>query len=239
MKKLIPLALLLALLLTLTGCSTKEERQQYKNGLALYESGKYQSALTAFEAADGYKKSEKYIKLCQYYTAMLTVSPDSDPEQGYSGSVSCTADNATLFAQAVETLRALDGYKSSDRILQDAEKALEAYNTRTRMERLVTTIEKALVGYVDRCEYDGTNFFVYFDEKYPITLEVVTRGRSESAVRESWCTVRSWFTDAVFEYIPGCTVYLVDCNDQMLGGYTYNSDSGELNVVVDMATKPY
>jgi len=239
MKKLIALVLIVTMLTALAGCSTKEERTQYETALVLYEEGKYSSALNAFEASGDYKKSEKYIRTCKYYIAMQTVSPDSNPEDGYSGNIRCTADNAEQVAQAIDTLKSLDGYKSSDRIAQDAQNALDAYHTATRLARLVDTIEMQLVGYVDRCEYNNGNFYIYFDENYPITFDVVLRGQWESAVRESWTTVRSWFTDAVFEYIPDCTVYLLDRDEQMLGAYTYNTDNGETTVLMDMATKPF
>ncbi len=236
MKKLFPLLLILLLL---TGCSSKEERSQYELGLTLYEEGKYTGALNAFESADGYKKSESYIKACKYYSAMHIVSPDSSEADGYSGNIGITAENAEQFPQAIETLLSLEGYKSSDRMAQDAQKALDAYHHESRLMRLVTTIEHQLVGYVDHCQYDNGNFFIYLDENYPITMAVVVRGRTESTVAKSWKTVRGWFTDAVFEYIPDCTVYLMDRNEEMLGVYARNPDNGELTVIFDAATKPY
>ena len=236
MKKLIPLLILLMLL---TGCSTKEERSQYENGLALYEEGKYTAALNAFEAADGYKKSEHYIKACKYYSAMHIVSPDSSEQHGYSGNISCTPTNAEQFPHAIQLLHEAEGYKSSDRMAQDAQRALDDYNNQSRLSRLVTVVEKQLVGYVDDCKYDNGNFFLYLDENYPITMSVVVRGRTESQVAESWKTVRGWFTDAVFEYIPDCTVYILDSNEEMLGVYSRDPDTKELVILFDAATKPY
>lgn len=239
MKRLLPIVLLLALLTALTGCGSAEDRIQYQNAKALYEEGKFASALKSFEEIVDYKDSEDYVKACRYYTALLTVSPDSTVEDGYSGNVSCTADNAQQFAQAVETLKSLDGYKNSERILKAAQKALDAYNTETRIQREVTTIENQLVGYVDHCEYNGSDFNVYFADGYPVTFDVVMRGQTEAVVAKSWTTVRSWFTDFIFDYFPDCTVNLIDRDGNTIGSYLYAADIDDVTVLFDIATKPF
>lgn len=239
MKRLMILLLTASLLLGLTGCGNRERKAQYKNALELYEAGKYTAAQTAFEAADGYKDSEDYVLDCKYYIALTAVSPDSTPADGYSGNVSCTDANVSRFTQAVETLKELDGHKDSERILKAAQKALDAYTTETRTKRLVAAIESQLVGYVDRCEYDGHTFNVYFDESYPITFEVVMRGQAEDTVRDSWTEVRSWFTDTVFDYFPDCKVNIIDRDGATLGTYLYAADIDDVSVMFDIATKPY
>lgn len=239
MKKGILIVLIAALALSVTGCS-KEERSQYKDAVKLYEDGKYSSALPMFEALDNYKDSEDYLADCRYSVAMQTVSPDSSLEHGYSGNiVACTADNASKYTRAVELLELLDGYRDSERMLRAADKELDKYNEESQTQRLLANIESKFLGYVDRCEYDGSNFYVYFSQSYPITYEVLQRGQTEPAVMESWHTVRGMFTEIIFEYLPDCIIHIVDCNDQTLGSYLRGSENTELNILFDIAEKPY
>lgn len=240
MKKLITIALTGALLLSLTACGTKAERSKYDDALELYESGKYASALKLFEEIPDYKDSEDYIHSCRYYNAMQTLSPGSNLESGYCGTVSdCTEYNASAYAQAVTALEELDGYKDSNRMLRDAKKKLESYQSEHRLQTILTTIEDQFPGYLDRCEYDGVNFYMHFDENYPITLEVVARGQTEELVAERWDNIRHMFADTVFGYLPECVLHLLDHNGQTLGTYMYGGDSGELTIKYDIATKPY
>lgn len=240
MKKLILFVLTAALALSLAGCGSKEDRSQYKEAVALYEDGKYASALNLFEALDGYKDSEDYLADCRYYVAMQTVSPDSSLERGYSGNiVECTEANASAYSRAVEFLELLDGYQDSERMLRAADKELDKYTEESQTQRLLANIESKFLGYVDRCEYDGSNFYVYFSESYPITYEVLQRGQTETAVMESWHTVRGMFTEIIFEYLPDCIIHIVDRDDQTLGSYLRGSEDTELNILFDIAEKPY
>ena len=235
MKKWITLALAVILLLSVTGCSSKAERATYDTAVALFEEGKYSSALKSFEEISDYKDSDKYIKTCKYYTAMMTVSPDSTAEDGYSGNISLTADNASQFAQAVTILEELGGYKSSDRILKDAKKALDAYNTETQNERLIDQIEDKLLGYVDHREFDAYTFNIHFSEGYAITYDVVRRALTEPSVADSWETVRGMFAEIVFEYLPDCTVNLYDHYGNRLGSYLMGRTTEELTILFDVA----
>lgn len=240
MKKTILCVLIAALALSVSGCSSKEERSQYKDAVSLYEDGKYSSALKLFETLGDYKDSEDYLADCRYYEAMQIVSPDSSLEQGYSGNiVACTESNASQYSHAVELLELLDGYQDSERMLRAADKELDTYNEESQTARLLATIESKFLGYLDRCEYDGSNFYVYFSESYPITYEVLQRGQTETAVAESWHTVRGMFTEIIFEYLPDCIIHIVDHNGQTLGSYLRGSDNTQLNILFDVAEKPY
>lgn len=240
MKQLITLALVVILLLSLTACGSKEERTTYNEALELYEAGKYTSALKLFEEIPDYKKSDDYANDCRYYSAMQTLSPDSSVEDGYSGNVlDCTADNASAYAQAVTLLEELDGYRDSNRMLRDAKKNLEQYNADNRIATIISTLEDQFLGYASRCEYDGINFSIYFSDSYPVTYDVVHRGQTESTVTESWTSVRTMFTSIVFEYLPDCTVTLIDRNGQTLGTYRQGETHDDVTVVFDVATKPY
>lgn len=239
MKKTLISVLIVALALSLSGCS-KEERSQYKEAVSLYEKGNYAAALPIFEAIESYKDSDEYLADCRYYKAMQTVSPDSSLEKGYSGNVvDCTDDNASLYAQAVSTLKLLDGYSDSERMLNAANKKLTAYNEASKTQRMIASIESKFLGYLDRCEYDGANFYVYFSSSYPITYDVLQRGQMESTVAESWHTVRGMFTEIIFEYIPDCIVHIIDRDGQTLGKYMMGSDLSHPNILFDIAEKPY
>ncbi|MBQ5670889.1 MAG: hypothetical protein IIV43_00865 [Oscillospiraceae bacterium] len=240
MKKGILFVLIAALAVSLTGCSSKEERSQYKDAVKLYEDGKYSTALPMFESLDGYKDSEDYLSDCRYSAAMQTVSPDSTLERGYSGNiVECNESNASQYSRAVELLELLDGYQDSERMLRAADKELDRYNEESQTQRLLASIESKFLGYLDRCEYDGSNFYVYFSASYPITYEVLQRGQTETGVAESWHTVRGMFTEIIFEYLPDCIIHIVDSNGKTLGSYLRGSDNTELNILFDIAEKPY
>ena len=240
MKKAMLLVLIAALCLCATGCGTKEERSQYKEAVALYEDGKYSAALNLFEALGDYKDSDEYLSDCRYYEAMRVVSPDSSLERGYSGNVlDCTADNASQYSNAVSLLKLLDGYQDSERMLRAAQKELDAYNSESQTQRVLESIENKFLGYLDHCEYDGANFYVYFSDAYPITYEVLVRGQTEQTVADSWQTVRGMFTEIIFEYLPDCIIHIVDGNGQTLGSYMRGSDNTQVNILFDIAVKPY
>ena len=240
MKKLMSLALTAILLLSLTACSTKAERTKYDDAVDLYEQGKYASALKLFEEAGDYKDTQDYIKDCRYYAAMQTLSPDSNLEDGYSGTVAeCTADNASAYGQAVTMLEELDGYRDSNRMLRDAKKKLEQYQADNRIATIIDTLEDQLLGYASHCEYDGVNLYIYFAKGYPVTYDVVERGQTEAIVAESWMSLRTMFTDYAFAYLPDCMVNLVDRDGELLGTYMRGETEGQLTVLFDAATKPY
>ena len=240
MKKIIYLALTAIMLLSLTACGNNGERAKYNDAVELYEQGKYASALKLFEEAGDYKKTEEYIKDCRYYAAMQTLSPDSDLEDGYSGHIAeCTADNASTYSQAVTVLEELEGFRDSKRMLKDAKKKLDQYQTDNRIATIIDTIEDQFLGYSSHCEYDGVNLYIYFAKGYPVTYEVVERGQTEAAVAESWTQIRHMFTDIVFDFLPDCIVNLVDYNGEILGTYMRGESHEELTVLFDAATKPY
>ena len=240
MKRLILTVLTLALLLGLTACGNKQERKLYDEAIALYKEGKYTSALKLFEEVPDYKKSDDYIKDCRYYAAMQTLSPTSDLEDGYSGTVvDCTADNVSAYSQAVSMLDELHGYRDSNRMLKDAKKRLDKYNSENRIATILSLLKDQFLGYVSRCEYEGNTLTLYLSDSYPVTFEVVKRGQTESTVRDSWLKVRSNFTDTIFEYLPDCTVTIIDQNGDTIGSYLQGETSGEVTVLFDIATKPY
>lgn len=240
MKRILTCVLVAVMLLSLGGCSSKEERAKYDEAVALFEDGKYENALSIFSAIPDHKDSDEYIRMCSYYIALPMVSPDSSAEEGYSGNViDCTADNYGRYAHAIELLKAADGYKSSDRVLKHAQKKLEAYNAESRTTQIIDQIENKFLGYLDRCEYDGFNFDVYFSDSYPITYEILLRGLTEPTVSESWETVRGMFTEVIFEYLPSCTVNIYDNQGNKLGSYMQGDNNSDITILFDAATHNY
>lgn len=236
MKRIAPILLACMLLACLTGCTSKEDREQYERGVELYDQGKYHSALKLFSDIS-YKDSDKYLESCKYHVALSIVSPDSI--DGYTGNIVCNDNNISQFEIAVTMLQEIDGYKNSNRVLKDATDALNAYNEEHRTARLVKSIEDKFLGYVDHCEYDGTKFYIYFSESYPITADIVSRGLVEAQVAQSWAAVREMFTGAVFDVFPEATVYLVDHQGTTLGMYVYSEQTHKCSELYDIATKPY
>ena len=240
MKKTILLFLTAIMLVSLTACSSKEERATYKQAVEMFESGKYSGALNLFESVIDYKDAEKYANACRYNHAMQVLSPDSTIEDGYSGRVvDCTDANYSQYAQAVELLKKLDGYKDSEKMLRDANKLLEKYTKETQTQRLVNMVSDKFLGYVKRCDYDGSTFTLHFSPSYPITYEVLVRGQSETTMAESWNSVRGMFTETIFEFFPDCTVEIQDSNGKTLGKYCKGSDVHDVTVLFDVATRPY
>lgn len=237
MKRILSFLLAVTLVCSLSGCSTKAERSKYDDAVTLFEAGKYASALKLFEEVIDYKKSEDYAEICRYHEAIQIVSPDSSPEDGYSGTVlPCTEANASQYTQAVDLLTVLDGYRDSERILRDAKKLLDEYNSQVMSQRMVATIESKFLGYLDHCTYDGSNFYIYFSDSYPITLEVLQRGKTEPTVAESWIIVRGMFTDIIFDYVPDCVVHIIDRNGETLGSYLRGDDATQVTVLFDAAS---
>ncbi len=236
MKRIAPILLACLLFACLTGCTSKEDREQYDRGVELFDQGKYNSALKLFSDIS-YKDSDKYLEACKYHVALSIVSPDSIEE--YTGNIVCNENNISQFEIAVTMLQEIDGYKNSNRVLKDASDALNAYNNEHRIARMVKSIENEFLGYVDHCEYDGTKFYIYLAESYPITADIVRRGLVESQVAQSWISVREMFAEAVFGFFPESTVYLVDSQGTTLGMYVYSESTHKCSELYDIATKPY
>jgi hypothetical protein len=124
-------------------------------------------------------------------------------------------------------------------MLKDAKKRLEQYQAEHRIATIIDNIEDQMLGYASHCEYDGVNFYIYFAKGYPLTFDIIKRGQTEATVAESWTSLRSMFTDYVFEYFPECTVSIIDHNGQTVGTYMKGETADQLTVLFDIATKPY
>ena len=79
---------------------------KYSAAMSLYNEGKYDEAIAAFEAMNGYRDSETQIKNCQ--NAIKNAIKEID----YDNAVSLM--NAGKYSEAITAFDAMDGYKDSD-----------------------------------------------------------------------------------------------------------------------------
>ena len=79
---------------------------KYSAAMSLYNEGKYDEAIAAFEAMNGYRDSETQIKNCQ--NAIKNAIKEID----YDNAVSLM--NAGKYSEAITAFEAMDGYKDSD-----------------------------------------------------------------------------------------------------------------------------
>ena len=85
---------------------------KYNEAASLMDSGKYEEAITAFEALDGYKDSDAQIDVCE--TAIL--------DEEYAAAVALL--DAGEYEEAITAFEALNGYKDSDAQIDACEKAI-------------------------------------------------------------------------------------------------------------------
>lgn len=85
---------------------------KYNNAMALMEAGKYNEAITAFEAIDSYKDSRDRIKECT--TAIL--------DSKYTDAV--VLMDAGKYTEAISAFEALDGYKDSKNKIKECNTAI-------------------------------------------------------------------------------------------------------------------
>ncbi len=98
------LSLLIVLLFALGGCDsdpTMSFDDLYNDAISLMENGKYDEAMTAFDALDGYKDSDEQIKACR----------DAIKEIDYNRAIDLM-DSGEL-EEAIEIFEKLEGYKFS------------------------------------------------------------------------------------------------------------------------------
>lgn len=151
--------------------------QQYKEAVALYGTGRYQEAIAAFEALDGYKDSAAQIENCE--TAIKDAAYDTAVE----------LHNAGKYEEAIAAFEALKGYRdSADQIansetaIQDAayDAAAALYNAGKYEEAIVAF--EALNGYRDSADQIINCETASKDEKYAAAVELYNDGKYEDAV---------------------------------------------------------
>ncbi len=108
-KKAIPIVAAVAAVIVILLVATKIviPNGKYNDAVALMDSGKYEEAITAFEALAGYKDSSDKIVACE---AAIT-------ENNYNAAVALMDEGE--YEEAITAFEALDGYKdSADKIVE-------------------------------------------------------------------------------------------------------------------------
>lgn len=136
---------------------------KYNSAVELYNAEKYDEAITAFKALNGYKDSESQITKCE--TAIVDAKYNSAVE----------LYNAGKYEEAIAAFEALDGYRDSKKQIEDCQTAIKdrEYDVAVALyedgqyERAIAAFE-ALDGYRDslnmihQCKYQ--NGIMLFDE---------------------------------------------------------------------------
>ena len=103
-----------------------QPNQQYDTAMTLYDAGKYEEAITAFEALKGYRDSAKQIEACQ--TAIY----------GEKYNAAIALYNAGKYEEAIIAFEALNGYRDSAERIKEIEAVLR--------ENCTYSLQKASVG---------------------------------------------------------------------------------------------
>ena len=101
-----------AAVLIVTANVTVTDRKIYNNAVALMETGEYEAAISAFEAADGYKDSGELITECK--KAIM--------ETEYTNAVALMDKGD--YSDAIAAFTELDGYNKSKEYIQSCETAI-------------------------------------------------------------------------------------------------------------------
>ena len=109
---------------------------QYNDAIALMNAGKFDDAISAFEALDGYRDSEVKIDECR--TAMR--------DDKYNDAIALM--DAGEYAQAISFFDMLNGYKDSDKRSTDATNAI-------RETKYLSAIEKFNSKKFEEAKYDS------------------------------------------------------------------------------------
>ena len=151
---------------------------KYNAALDLYNEGKYEEAISSFEALNGYKDSKDQIIKCE--TAIN--------DQAYNAALELY--NTGEYEEAIEAFEAMDGYRDSkDQIIKCEtaikdlayNEALELYNA-GKYEEAIDAF-KAMDGYRDSGSQISMCESAIKDPAYNAALELYSIGKYEEAAR--------------------------------------------------------
>ena len=148
---------------------------RYNAALDLYNDGKYEEAISSFEALNGYKDSADQINNCR--KAIL--------DKDYNAAVEYF--NSEKYEEAIEAFTVLDGYKDSIEIIEKAARELEylaavgLYNS-GEYEEALSAFEnmddfKDSAEQIIRCEA------AIQEEEYKVAMELYSAGKYEEAIK--------------------------------------------------------
>ncbi len=125
---------------------------EYNAALALMEEQKYEEAIAAFEAMDGYKDSAEQILNCKYKNAVVLVE-----QKDYKKAYAIFAELDDYKDSEEQSMFCQNEIKYNDAVSQiDAGNIIEAYETLISLD-----------GYKDSKEKANSIKSEYIDEKYP------------------------------------------------------------------------
>ena len=148
---------------------------KYRNAVELYNSGKYDEAITAFEALNGYKDSEEQITKCE---AAIVDSKYNAAIEFY---------NAGKYDEAITAFQELNGYKDSESRITECETAIkynsavELYNA-GKYDEAITAFQ-ALNGYKDSESHITECETAFKDTKYNSAVEFYNAKKYEDAYK--------------------------------------------------------
>ena len=153
---------------------------KYNNAVALMEAGKFEDAIAAFEAMDGYKDSEDQIALC--HTGIL--------DREYRDAVALM--EAGEYEKAIAAFEELDGYSdSSEKVLSCKTAILDrryneavALKDKGKYEEAIAAFE-ALNGYRESAEQitacQTSILEIELDREYNTAISLMNNGSIEEA----------------------------------------------------------
>ena len=154
-----------------------QPNQQYKEAVALYDAGRYQEAIAAFEALDGYKDSIAQIENCE--TAIKDAAYDTAVE----------LHNAGKYEEAIAAFEALKGYRDSADQIINSETAIKdaAYDAAAALynagkyEEAIAAFN-ALNGYRDSTDQIANSETAIKDTAYDAAVALYYAGKYEEAI---------------------------------------------------------
>ena len=151
--------------------------QKYNNAVELYNAGKYEEAIVAFTALDGYKDSNAQIEKCEI----------AIKDEKYS--VAVELYNAGKYEEAIARFKALDGYKDSNAQIEKCEIAIKDENYAAAVKLYnAGKYEKAIAAFSALDGYKDSNAQIekceiaINDEKYDAAVELYNAGKYLKAI---------------------------------------------------------
>ena len=145
--------------------------QKYSAAVDLYNSGKYEKAIVAFEALNGYKDSAEQIAMCENALKV----------QQYEAALSLFGEEQ--YEDAITAFEALNGYEDSAKYIKDCKYhiAYQLYQIGEYNEA-INAFRSSLIGYKDSNEIIAECETAIKNQKYNAAVELYLSGKYEEAL---------------------------------------------------------
>ncbi len=174
---IIAIVIIFAIVLNTVIIPAIEENQSYNNAISLMGDGKYEEAIEAFEALDGYKDSTDRIEEC--HTKIK--------DNAYDAALKLMEEGE--YDEAIKAFEALDGYKESTKKIDECKTAIldKKYNEAVSLvssKKYAEAIKafKALNGYKDSSDKIIECEMALKDIDYNAAVALMTEGKYAEAV---------------------------------------------------------